>query len=126
MKTTKEQKADAYNYLRQYRHKEIAACVKSVSRSGMNRRIEFYAGKFDRIGWYLAQIGEYSYDPDKGMSVSGCGMDMIFHVISNFNYWAAQYDHKKTLAELTGKGGKLEGQRVYDSYFFDANQYKRL
>jgi hypothetical protein len=126
MKTTSEQKQEAYKYLKQFRHKEIAAVIKSVSKSGMSRRIEFYSKGFQRIGWYLSQINEYSYDADKGMSVSGCGMDMIFHVISNFNYWAAQQDYKQPLNVLTGKGGELEGKRVYDNYFFNADQYKRL
>ena len=127
-KVSKEDKARAYDFIKGYKGKQIYANVKSVSSYGMSRRIEFYCvdddGRIDRIGFYMAKIIDYPYNVDKGgISVSGCGMDMIFHVISCFNYAVAQYETGKSLRELldSGKYG-----RIYDDYFFDADKYRTL
>ena len=122
-----EEITSAYNFLKTIRKSKIYATVKSVSRSGMSRRIEFYVvreGEIIRIGWYLSRVNGYKYDANVGMQVNGCGMDMIFHVISNFNYFAAQRDTGKTLTELMKT--KECGERIYDDYFFDADSYGRL
>ncbi len=77
-KQEKENKVkEAYRALLPYRGKKIAACIKSVSRSGMSRRIEFYSDGFHRIGGYIADLLDYPYAPN-GISVGGCGMDMVF------------------------------------------------
>jgi hypothetical protein len=90
----------------------------------MSRRIEYYvvdaAGEICRIGYLIARIADYGYDVDKGgVRADGCGMDMIFSVISNFNYKMADIDGKT--AEL-----RAAGERIYDHYFFDANRYNTL
>lgn len=60
----------------------VIACVKSVARSGMSRRISFmYVDK--KGGSYLldstfAKLLEWPCN-DRGILVSGCGMDMVFH-----------------------------------------------
>ncbi len=123
MKYTQEQKNAEWDYLQQFRNKEIAAVIKSVSSSGMSRRIEFYADGYNRIGYSLAVLGNYSYN-DKGLRVDGCGMDMIFSVLSKFNYFAAQKDTGKTIQELLKT--KECGERIYDKYFFNANNYRIL
>lgn len=123
MKYTKKDQAEAWEYLQQFRNKEVAASVKSVSRSGMNRKIEFYADGYNRIGWAIAVCLGDTYT-DKGISVGGCGMDMIFSVLSNFNYFAAQKDTGKTLTELLNTGEC--GKHIYDHYFFDADRYRTL
>ena len=64
-----------------------------VSQSGMSRRIGVYIAKIDkdktytngkpyiqRITWYVAKLLDYRLKND-ALVVSGCGMDMGFHVI---------------------------------------------
>jgi hypothetical protein len=120
MKYTKEEQKQAYEVLIKYRGQNFGACIKSVSRSGMCRRIEFYSNDFNRIGYYIARLIEYPYNVDKGgLQVTGCGMDMIFHVLSSLNY---------TMARLDGVYDKLknEGKRIYDDYFTNAERYTLL
>jgi hypothetical protein len=124
MKTTKQEKAQAYQDLLKYRGQQVAAAVKSVSKSGMSRRIEFYGPDFRRIGGDIANLLEYSYDYTKGMRVDGCGMDMIFSVLSNLNYEMAQRDTGKTIQELLKT--KECGEHIYDTYFVNANNYQTL
>jgi hypothetical protein len=124
MKTTKEELAQAVKTIEQYRGKEVYAIVNKVSRSGMSRRIEIYVvndeKRMSRIGWLVAQIAGYSYDIDKGgILAEGCGMDMIFSILSNFNYAMAQIDTGKTLQELLKS--KECGEHIYDTYFFNAS-----
>lgn len=120
-----QEKKRAVETLQKYRGKKVYAIVNSVSRSGMSRRIEYYVVHEDeivRIGYLIARITENSYDINKGgLLVGGCGMDMIFSVLSNFNYAMAKIDTGKTLTELLES--KKCGERIYDKYFFDANNY---
>lgn len=83
---------------------EIYAIIRSVSRSGMSRRISFYMIDKSEIRditvfiyWLCSHfnIGEYKqgskYLREEGMRVDGCGMDMIFHVL----YTALDYSDAK-------------------------------
>jgi hypothetical protein len=125
MNYSKEEKTEAYNRLKKYRGKQIACVINSVSRSGMTRRMEFYADGYNRIGWDISRIIDYPYDMDKGgLRVSGCGMDMVFHVLSSLNYAMAHLDTGKTLTELLKT--KECGEHIYDKYFINANNYIRL
>lgn len=138
MKYTKQAIADAWKVLEQYRGATIAAAVNRVSRSGMSRRIEFYAIKdndIQRIGYLIARVTGYGYDVDKGgIRADGCGMDMRFSIISNLNYAAWSHDVKERFPEIENiwsteaatAMGKPEGYRIYDSYFFDANSIRSL
>lgn len=74
---------------REYLEKRIAPGttvyydITSVSRSGMSRRIQFYAvydGRIIRLTWAIAKLLGYSFN-ERGLSVRGCGMNMAFHVI---------------------------------------------
>ena len=135
MAYTKSEMAQAWETIEQYRGARVKAEVQSVSRSGMSRRIRFYAatiyrGKpdIDDITWLLARIGGYGMN-DSGLRVDGCGMDMCFSVVSNFNYAAASHDLEKKdpgLSWTTPEGCKAlglpAGSRIYDDYFFDANR----
>jgi len=122
MKYTKEEKKQSIEILQKYRGKQVAAIINKVSRSGMSRKIEFYADGYNRIGYYIARIIDYPYNIDKGgITVTGCGMDMIFHVLSNFNYAMATIDTNKTIQELLES--KECGERIYDDYFFNADRY---
>lgn len=126
MKYSKEEKAKAWEQIKKYRGLTVYATVNSVSRSGMSRRIGYYVcpekNEIVRIGWLIAQIADYGYDIDKGgIRADGCGMDMIFSVLSNFNYAAAQLDTGKTIRELLDDPKKPAGERIYDKYFFNAS-----
>jgi hypothetical protein len=124
MKTTKEAKQKAYENLKEIRGQRIGVVIKSVSRSGMSRRFEFYAEGYKRIGSDIATLLEYPYDYDKGLRADGCGMDMIFSVLSNLNYRMATLDTGKTIQELLTT--KECGERIYDNYFVDADHYTTL
>lgn len=119
MKYTKEEKQEAYQILKQYKGQNFGCVIKSVSRSGMSRKMEFYSQNFNRIGYYIARIIDYPYNVDKGLSVTGCGMDMIFHVLSSLNY---------AMARLDGTYDKLkkEGKHIYNDYYTDASGYVLL
>ena len=75
----------------------VHCVLRHVSRSGMSRRIDFYAidvetfitkkaGVYKPVarlqyltGWMSVLFGDAR--SDKGMRVDGCGMDMGFHVV---------------------------------------------
>ena len=107
------------------RGKQIAVNIVSVSRSGMSRTMKFYTEGFQDITEEIAIITGNRYNEQSNtLSVSGCGMDMVFSVLSNLNYAMAKYDTGKTLQELL-KTGEC-GVRIYDTYFINANRYKTL
>lgn len=58
---------------------------KHVSRSGMYRRISVFAmvnGEPRNISWHVAQVlGDRYRQDDQTVGVSGCGMDMGFHLV---------------------------------------------
>lgn len=84
-KQTAEQ-AEARKYLKKYlRPGSTVYCVlRSVSGSGMSRRIDFYAMRKNRPQWLSGYIGcllGYSRSDKQGLLVRGCGMDMGFSVV---------------------------------------------
>lgn len=121
-KPTNEDRRQAWGFLQQFRGKPLCSQVNSVAKSGMARRIEFYAlgdHRIDRIGWAMATVLDYGYDVDKGgLLVKGCGMDMAFHVASCFNLAAWRMDNPdaKSYPEID-----LESK-----HFFNAQQIQRL
>lgn len=84
----------------------VTCVLRSVSRSGMSRRIDFYKfapaadGKVDKfylsgligtaLGWSVNNTG---------LRVDGCGMDMGFHVVHELGY------------ALFGRSERPEGER---------------
>lgn len=67
----------------------IFATVTHVSRSGMSRTIDFHVFRGDArnpMRWWLTPfIGDllaHSWNDD-GVRVTGCGMDMAFHLVYN-------------------------------------------
>jgi hypothetical protein len=93
----------------------------------MSRRIKFFILDIDQktdISEYIANVVGYKYDWDKGLLVGGCGMDMIFSVLSNLNYAMAQLTTGKTINELLET--KECGDKIYDDYFIDANGYSSI
>ena len=125
-KYTQEEKEKALAILEEWRGHTLLAIVNSVSRSGMTRRIEFYAAKgneISRIGYFMSKILEWPYDVDKGgFQVSGCGMDMIFHTLYSFNAAAWQILEPEELKAWRECGAGHPGARMYHErstgYFF--------
>lgn len=63
----------------------VYGIVRSVARSGMSRRIDFYKltneGPLYLTGRFAQVLGTDDYDG--GLRVNGCGMDMIFATVEN-------------------------------------------
>lgn len=114
--------------LNRMRGKKIIATIKSVSRSGMSRTISFYFiddNTLYNCTYIIAEVVGYKQDKYGHLKVNGCGMDMIFSVLSNFNYAMAKRDTGKTTSELLGSK-EFKGKRIYDNYFIDANNYQQI
>jgi len=84
---------------------ELTIFIKSVSRSGMSRKMKVLIGSRD-VSWYINDLLEYSHS--KGMrpeyvNVGGCGMDMAFWLADTIT--AYLYDGVKKPDWLTGNGG---------------------
>ena len=68
----------------------VYSVLRSVSRSGMSRRIDFYViDPADLrpifLTGYIAGLLGMSWDGDPGLRVNGCGMDMGFHIVNNLS-----------------------------------------
>ena len=63
--------------------------LRHVSSSGMSRRIDLYVMRDNeplRITWRTADALGYRYDrKHEALVVSGCGMDMGFHVVNSLS-----------------------------------------
>lgn len=60
--------------------------VKSVAKSGMSRKMKFFAvedGEIINVTWRVATVLGDSVQSDGTIRVSGCGMDMGFHMVYN-------------------------------------------
>jgi hypothetical protein len=68
----------------------IYSIVRSVSQSGLSRKIDFYVIKDERPVWITPAIRDflgYKQDDKSGaLKVSGTGMDMAFHVVNSLGY----------------------------------------
>lgn len=74
---------------------QVHAIVRSVAKSGMSRRMDFFVLRNEeavRITHHLARVLGWPTDPDKGMRVDGCGMDMGFHTV----YSAKEAFHRQS------------------------------
>lgn len=89
-------KADREKYITELRETltpdtEILSVLRHCSRSGMSRSIDFFYVRTTgsrpglvRLTWQVQQILGMSFDRvHDGVKVSGCGMDMGFHVAYN-------------------------------------------
>lgn len=95
---TQKEKEEAISRLREILKPgdTVFGIVRSVSRSGMSRTIDFYAfkaagpdepgrkhcGEVDRfyLSGYIATALDYRRDKWGALKVQGCGMDMVHHV----------------------------------------------
>jgi hypothetical protein len=68
----------------------IHAIIRSVSNSGMTRNISFKITDKDNmldLSFHIAKALKYPFNDKKhAVKVSGCGMDMAFHVIHNLSH----------------------------------------
>jgi hypothetical protein len=87
MKTTKENKESARNYLIPLFEEDRMVYTKldHVSSSGMTRHISVFVARDNQIiniTWYVSQLVEMKRnDKDGGIIIGGCGMDMGFALI---------------------------------------------
>lgn len=91
-RATKEQQIKAREYLLEDLKPgdTIYTILKHVSSSGMYRVIDAYLIKDNRplrLTWNIAAVlGLHYNDNHEGIGVSGCGMDMGFHVVYELSY----------------------------------------
>lgn len=88
-RTKAEDRQDSIAWLREHvpAGSTVYGIVRSVSRSGMSRRIDFYSfttnGPLYLTGFFSTVYGGSIPRARRGMLVNGCGMDMVFAVVSN-------------------------------------------
>lgn len=85
----------------------ILIVVKSVSQSGLTRRMKVLNNKFEDLSYWVASLCDLPINDD-GLMVKGCGMDMGF--------WLADRITKdldwSDLKVLNGNGGKCIAWRL--------------
>ena len=92
-KLSKERRAELVKFLRPFFGKNsLAYCsLKKCSNSGMYRHIQILATKKNRIynlSYYVADLCGFKFKDDTcAVGVSGCGMDMGFHVVSTMSHF---------------------------------------
>ena len=68
----------------------VYTVLRHVSRSGMLRHIDVYTLKDNKPVWltyWVSKLLDYKLAKyDNGLKVSGCGMDMGFHVVYSLSY----------------------------------------
>lgn len=109
-KVTNEMKQEAITSLRQLLPPGSTVYVANVhtSRSGMMRTLKCYIVEGGRIRWlscyWIGAALGYSVDHEReGVKVSGCGMDMGFHLVNSLSYALHGMESK-------GDGAKPENQ----------------
>jgi len=103
--TTKElktQKARA-DLLKYYinRKTKLLIIIKSISASGMTRRMKVYTDKLQNITYLVADLCDLSVN-DNGLQITGCGMDMTFWLADNITL---NLYNKNKPKWLKGNGG---------------------
>ncbi len=92
MKYTKEEQEESIATLKKMLKPgdSVYSIVRTVARSGMSRTIDFYIIAKDDytkkprlfyLSYHIARALGYSRSDDGALKVSGCGMDMCFHVV---------------------------------------------
>ena len=78
--------------LKEYLKKDmtIHSIIRSVSNTGLTRNISFKITDKDNIldlSYHIAKALQYPFNDKKhAVKVSGCGMDMAFHVVHNLSH----------------------------------------
>lgn len=66
----------------------IYCIIRSVSKSGMSRRISLFTlqnGYMQYVTHQVAELLDYKLDKKEGIRVDGCGMDMCSYVVDLIN-----------------------------------------
>jgi len=81
-------KRNAERFIKALKEERILCSVQSVSKSGASKVIAFReivkcGKKFSilQFDWFLEQLGYTA--KNNGISIGGCGMDMIFHTLNS-------------------------------------------
>lgn len=103
MKISKEEKAQAIKELKKIIKptSTIGINITHVSQSGMSRRMRVITTGLRDITWYVGVVCDLPRN-DKGVLVSGCGMDMAFWLANHLTYYL--YGNKPKKA-FKGNGG---------------------
>lgn len=91
-----QKQAEARQNLKQYikPSSEILIVIKSVSASGMSRRMRVLTSDFSDISYYVSDLLDLSIN-ENGLLVTGCGMDMTFW-LANAITRAMKWENKKS------------------------------
>jgi hypothetical protein len=105
-KTTQEEKQKAKEFLinlfKEDKKPKVHTSLKYVSRSGMLRHIDVIYIKNNEpisLNWYIEKLGlfnrakNYTAKNCDSLRVSGCGMDMGFHVVYTLSCVLYGYEH---------------------------------
>jgi hypothetical protein len=105
---TKDNYQESVNYLKKIFEvdRTVYTMLNHVSGSGMTRHISLFVARNNRvlnITWYVADVLGYKRsDKTGGLVVSGCGMDMGFHVVYSLGNALYPNGDSKT---VTGRNG---------------------
>ena len=115
-------KAEAADTMRRYLQpgSVVYATVRTVSRSGMSRRIDLYAiaPPVDGFGHgqpWLARLSGFAARAlgwpcnDNGVKVDGCGMDMRFHLVDSLSRTLFGHPERQADGTLAPKPLQAEG-----------------
>ena len=62
----------------------VCGIVRTVSRSGLSRTIDFYTQKdMAYLSGYMANALDLRRAPNGALKIGGCGMDMVFNTVYN-------------------------------------------
>lgn len=67
----------------------VYGIVRTVSRSGMSRMIDFYTFQQNQpiyLTGYMSTLLGISRNKEGALKVSGCGMNMVYATVSNLSY----------------------------------------
>ena len=105
-------KQEMMEYLETLRGGKIIYTIKNVSKSGMSRTASFavlHNKAIYDLNPYLIKLDLVKASPNiYGVTLRGCGMDMIFHTITLINYKYMEY--------LKEKGKRIKGRKGVDGY----------
>ena len=109
----KEEQKEILKKLLDKAGRKVYGIVKNVSRSGMNRDIDFYCFTYEKgeitkhwLSYRIAGLLDYNFNDEREtLKVNGCGMDMIFSVVYNLGSFLYPNGDGKT---ITGRNGDKE------------------
>lgn len=131
---SKSEREEALNKLRAFlKPGDIVYCVlRSVSRSGMSRKLDFYCRNGEDMQWltgFMVRAGiagmtqsDKDWRASNGATIQGCGMDMGFHAVyclghalwpggfGEVNQFGARPESKEQAAKWRTQDSKFRGR----------------